>query len=399
MIFLEGRQGNCYTAQKRGVSCVRGLKRRDLGLVIGLMLFAFLLYRFDAVIGLIQALITIISPFIIGAVLALVINLPMGFIERRLGTFRENALLFKLRRGISLTLSVLLVLAVVAMLMVFIIPEVIVAVERLIEAVPGMLRDLEEWLSQSNMQIRSSLGLAEADESGVRDLFQRAYQLLIGGLSSTSGVVISAAQFVLNLVIGLVFAIYLLFSKERIKGQLSRLLTALLPPGPSAFVQRLVAMLVGSYSNFIGGQLLQSLISSALTIAVLALFGFPYAVLIGLITFVAGFIPVFGPYISGLLGLLLVFTADPSQAGWFLLAFLIVQQLTGSLIYPRIMSGAVAIPSIWVLVAVTLGGGMFGIAGMLLFIPLVAVIYQLTAEFVRRRERNRAKEGQGIDTL
>jgi len=378
---------------------VRGLKRRDLGLVIGLMLFAFLLYRFDAVIGLIQALITIISPFIIGAVLALVINLPMGFIERRLGTFRENALLFKLRRGISLTLSVLLVLAVVAMLMVFIIPEVIVAVERLIEAVPGMLRDLEEWLSQSNMQIRSSLGLAEADESGVRDLFQRAYQLLIGGLSSTSGVVISAAQFVLNLVIGLVFAIYLLFSKERIKGQLSRLLTALLPPGPSAFVQRLVAMLVGSYSNFIGGQLLQSLISSALTIAVLALFGFPYAVLIGLITFVAGFIPVFGPYISGLLGLLLVFTADPSQAGWFLLAFLIVQQLTGSLIYPRIMSGAVAIPSIWVLVAVTLGGGMFGIAGMLLFIPLVAVIYQLTAEFVRRRERNRAKEGQGIDTL
>jgi len=332
-------------------------------------------------------------------VLALVINLPMGFIERRLGTFRENALLFKLRRGISLTLSVLLVLAVVAMLMVFIIPEVIVAVERLIEAVPGMLRDLEEWLSQSNMQIRSSLGLAEADESGVRDLFQRAYQLLIGGLSSTSGVVISAAQFVLNLVIGLVFAIYLLFSKERIKGQLSRLLTALLPPGPSAFVQRLVAMLVGSYSNFIGGQLLQSLISSALTIAVLALFGFPYAVLIGLITFVAGFIPVFGPYISGLLGLLLVFTADPSQAGWFLLAFLIVQQLTGSLIYPRIMSGAVAIPSIWVLVAVTLGGGMFGIAGMLLFIPLVAVIYQLTAEFVRRRERNRAKEGQGIDTL
>ncbi|NLG57922.1 MAG: AI-2E family transporter [Clostridiales bacterium] len=378
---------------------MRGLKRRDLGLVIGLMLFAFLLYRFDAVIGLIQALITIISPFIIGAVLALVINLPMGFIERRLGTFRENALLFKLRRGISLTLSVLLVLAVVAMLMVFIIPEVIVAVERLIEAVPGMLRDLEEWLSQSNMQIRSSLGLAEADESGVRDLFQRAYQLLIGGLSSTSGVVISAAQFVLNLVIGLVFAIYLLFSKERIKGQLSRLLTALLPPGPSAFVQRLVAMLVGSYSNFIGGQLLQSLISSALTIAVLALFGFPYAVLIGLITFVAGFIPVFGPYISGLLGLLLVFTADPSQAGWFLLAFLIVQQLTGSLIYPRIMSGAVAIPSIWVLVAVTLGGGMFGIAGMLLFIPLVAVIYQLTAEFVRRRERNRAKEGQGIDTL
>ena len=127
--------------------------------------------------------------------------------------------------------------------------------------------------------------------------------------------------------------------------------------------------------------------------------GFPYAILIGLITFVASFIPVFGPYLSGLLGVLLVFTADPGQVGWFLLAYFIVQQLVGSVIYPRIMSGAIAIPSIWVLVAVTLGGGMFGIAGMLLFIPLVAVIYRLTAEHVHEREEKRAREESGIDPV
>ncbi len=378
---------------------MRSLSRKNLGYVIGLMLFAFVLYRFDAVIGLIKSLITIITPFIIGGVLALIINLPMGFIERWLITFRKTAVLQKLRRGISLTLSVLLVAAVVAMLLVFIIPEVVVAVERLIQAVPGILRDLEDWLSRSNVQIRNSLGLAEADESGVRDLFQRAYQFLIGGLSSSSGMVISAAQFVLNVVIGLVFAIYLLFSKERIKAQLSRFLTATLPPRADAFIQRFVHLLVRAYSNFIAGQMLQSLLSSALTAAVLAVFGFPYAILIGLITFVASFIPVFGPYVSGLLGLLLVFTASPAQAGWFVMAFFIVQQLVGSIIYPRIMSGAIAIPSIWVLVAVTLGGGMLGIAGMLLFIPLVAVIYRLTAEFVRGRERQKAKEEQAIDTL
>jgi len=285
------------------------------------------------------------------------------------------------------------------MLMVFIIPEVIVAVERLIAVVPSLLGDLEEWLSHSNMQIRNSLGLAETDESGVRDLFQRAYQFLIGGLSSSSGMVISAAQFVLNVGIGLVFAIYLLFSKERIRAQLSRLLTALLPPKADAFVQHILHLLLKAYSNFIGGQLLQSILSSALTMAALAVFGFPYAVLIGLITFVASFIPIFGPYISGILGLLLVFTADPGQAGWFLLAFLLVQQLVGSVVYPRIMSGAIAIPSIWVLVAVTLGGGMFGIAGMLLFIPLAAVIYRLTAEHVRRREHRRAEKEQHIDSV
>ncbi len=216
-----------------------------------------------------------------------------------------------------------------ALLLVFIIPEVMVAGETLIRAVPVILKELQDWLSSSNMQIRSSLGLVEADESGVRDLFQRAYQFLIGGLSSTSGMVISAAQFVLNLAIGLVFAIYLLFSKERIKNQLSRLLTASLPARADAFVQRVLQMLVEAYSNFIAGQLLLSLLSSAFTIGVLLLLGIPYAVLIGLITFVASFIPVFGPYISGLLGVLLIFTSDPKQVGWFLLAFFLVQ-LVGS---------------------------------------------------------------------
>lgn len=378
---------------------MRSLNRKNLGLIIGLMLFAFVLYRFDSVIRLLQTLLTIISPFIIGAVLALLINLPMGLIERNMAVLDRKPLLRRVKRGISLTLSLLLVLTVVALLLVFIIPEVMVAVEKLIRAVPVILKELQDWLSSSNMQIRSSLGLVEADESGVRDLFQRAYQFLIGGLSSTSGMVISAAQFVLNLAIGLVFAIYLLFSKERIKNQLSRLLTASLPARADAFVQRVLQMLVEAYSNFIAGQLLLSLLSSAFTIGVLLLLGIPYAVLIGLITFVASFIPVFGPYISGLLGVLLIFTSDPKQVGWFLLAFFLVQQLVGSVIYPRIMAGAIAIPSIWVLVAVTLGGGMFGIAGMLLFIPLVAVVYRLLVEFVKGREQKRSEEEQAIDTL
>lgn len=372
---------------------MRSLSKKKLATVMGLMLFAFLLYRFDAVIGLVKTLLIILNPFIIGALMALLINLPMRFIERHLKGLDHPPALKRVKRGISLTLSVLLVLAVVALLLVFIIPEVIVAVEKLVEAVPGVLRKAEDWLSQRNVQIRSSLGLAVADESEVRDIFQRAYQFLIGGLSQSSGMVISAAQFVLNLGIALVFAIYLLFSKERTKGQLSRLLTAALPPRAAAAIQRVIHMLVQAYSNFIGGQLLQSLLSSVFTAAVLLIFDFPYAILIGLITFVASFIPVFGPYLSGLLGVLLVATVDPAKAGWFLLAFFIVQQLVGSVIYPRIMAGAIAIPSIWVLVAVTLGGGLFGIAGMLMFIPPVAVIYRLTAEFVRKREE------KPVDTL
>jgi len=374
---LEGECG-------RGDWMRQGWARR-LPLVVGLMLLAFALYRFDAVVNLVRTFLAIVSPFIIGTFMALLINLPMRFLDRLPVFGSLGPKLSKVKRAMTLTLSLAIVLASIALLLVVIIPEIVTAVERLIRVIPGMLKDLETWLSDRNENIRTALGLAETDERDVRDLFQRAYQFLIGGLSATSGMVFSAAQTLLNLIVSLVFAIYLLFSKERIKSQLNRLIRAALPQKAGAFVQRLVRLLVQAYSNFLAGQCLQAFVSSLMTVAVMLLFGFPYAVLVGLITFVAAFIPIFGPFISGTLGTLLVLTADPGQTLWFLLAFFVVQQIAGSVVYPRIMSSAIDIPSIWVLVAVTLGGGVMGIPGMLLFIPLAAVAYRLTAEFVRGR--------------
>lgn len=361
--------------------------KRRLPIIIGLMLFAFALYRFDSLIDLMRALMSILSPFLIGFFMALLINLPMRFLDRALFFADKSPRLKSAKRALTLTLSLLFVLTVIAVLLVVIIPEVVTAVERLIQVIPGLLKDLETWLSERNANIRSSLGLVETNEDEVRNIFHSAYQFLIGGLSYSSGVVISAAQYLVNLIVALVFSIYLLFSKERITGQLNRFLRAALPRKVSAAAVKIIRMLITAYSNFLGGQCLQAFISSTLTVVVLLLFHFPYAVLIGLITFVAAFIPVFGPYISGLLGMLLVLTADPGQTLWFLLIFFIVQQVTGSVIYPRIMSNAIDIPSIWVLIAVTLGGGILGIPGMLIFIPLMAVVYHLAAEFVNNREK------------
>jgi predicted PurR-regulated permease PerM len=370
--------------------------KRRLPVIIGLMLLAFALYRFDSLIDLLRALMSILSPFLIGLFMALLINLPMRFLDRALVFADKNPRLKSVKRAITLTLSLLFVLAVIAVLLVVIIPEVVTAVERLIQVIPSLLKELETWLSERNANIRSSLGLVETSENEVRNIFLSAYQFLIGGLSYSSGVVVSAAQYLVNLIVALVFAIYLLFSKERITDQLSRFLRAALPYKANVASAKIIRMLITSYSNFLGGQCLQAFISSTSTVVILLLFGFPYAVLIGLITFVAAFIPVFGPYISGLLGMLLVLTADPGQTLWFLLIFFFVQQVTGSVIYPRIMSNAIDIPSIWILIAVTLGGGILGIPGMLIFIPLMAVAYHLVAEFVKNRETEREiKAGAG----
>lgn len=374
-------------------------KRRWLPLVIGLMLFAFGLYRLDAIITLVQAFIAIVSPFIIGLFMALIINLPMRKLDQAFVLMDRSESLRKLRRAITLTLSVLIVSVIISLLMVVIIPEIVAAVNRLISGIPSLLKELEIWLVERNTNIRESLGLIETDEREVRSIFQQAYQFLIGGLSYSSGMVISAAQHLLNLVVGLVFAIYLLFSKEQVKEQVTRLINAVFPANISTQALRVLNMLTKAYSNFLSGQLLQAFISSIMTGLVLMLFAFPYPVLIGLITFVAAFIPVFGPFISGILGMLLVLTEDPGQTLWFLLAFFIVQQIAGSVIYPRIMSTAIDIPSIWVLVAVTVGGGILGIPGMLLFIPLTAVLFHLTAEYVVKQERQKAEKGVPIDPM
>ncbi len=364
--------------------------KRRLPAIIGLMLFAFALYRFDMMMGIIGAFIAILSPFIIGTFMALLINLPMRFFDRVLVFGKGRPAMARAKRAFTLTLSLLIVLTVITLLLVVIIPDIAAALDQLIRFIPDLIRNLGTWLSERNENIRSALGIVQTNENEVRDLFQRAYSFLIGGLSASSGFVFSAAQRLFSLVISLVFAIYLLFNKERIRSQFSRLMHAVLPEKTDAFVQRLVRLLLTAYSNFLAGQCLQAFLSSALTVLVLLLLGVPYAVLIGLITFVTAFIPVLGPYISGLLGVLLILAADPSKALLFLLVYFIVQQISGSVIYPRIMSGAIDIPSIWVLVAVALGGGIMGIAGMILFIPLVSVAYRLIAEHVINREKQSA---------
>lgn len=352
--------------------------------IVLLMLFGFFLYRIDLFWGLMSRFLSIVTAFIVGGLTALVINLPMRFLERRL-RFVSSGPARHIRRAVCLSIATLFVLAVITLLLVVIIPEVLIAVESLINRIPGLLQQLEDWLATYNTNIRALLGVSEANEASVRDLFQRASNFLLGGINYSSTVFISAAQMIVNLVVGLVFAVYLLYSKERIKNQVRSLITAYLPERFVPGTLRFLHMMIATYSGFIGGQCVQSLISGLLIWLFMLIFGFPYPVLIALITFVCAFIPVFGPYIAGAFGALLILTVAPQQALWFLLMYFIIQQLEASLVYPRILSSAIDIPSIWVLVAVTLGGGIMGIAGMLLFIPFAAVLYQLLVADTERR--------------
>lgn len=369
---------------------------KNIRTIVLLMLLAFFLYRIDLFYNLLKSLIGIMMTFIIGLLMALLINQPMRYMERRFTLLWKAPILRRYRRGVCLAISVVLVIAVLSLFFVVIVPETVVVLDTLIRRIPEAFDRLDQWLANYNVSLRQLLGMSDSSESSIRDFTQRAGSFLLAGLTQSSNVVFSAAQLVINSLVGLVFAIYLLYSKERIRGQGTALITAYLPPRHGVAVQKVLGLLISTYSRFLTGQVLQAIVSASLIWVCMKLFRFPFEMFVALITFLCAFIPIFGPYIAAVLSALMIFSAVPDKTLYFLLMYLVVQQMESSFIYPRILSNAIDMPSVWVLVAVTLGGGIMGIAGMLFLIPLFAVIYRLLAEDTRRRnERAQGEAAHG----
>ena len=368
------------------------LSKKNIKVIMLLLLFTFSVFRFDVVSKIITDIFFILTPFLLGVVIVLVVNLPMSFMENKLRFFQRSKFLLKVRRPICLTVSLLLVLAVIVALFVVIIPEVTRAIERLIAVIPGALKSLVDWISEQSVKLHSNIEFIELpSQSDVRRYFDDAVQFILGGIGSSTVIISSAASVFMDVIIGLVFAVYLLYSKEKIRVGFKTITGTYLKPKVALKVQKLAKISIKTFSDFMGGQIIQSIVSALLTWIILAVFQIPYSTLIAMLVFITAFIPLFGPYISGVAGAILIFSIDGGLVPWFLLLFLIIQQISGSVIYPRIMRNAINLPSIWVLVSATVGGGLMGIVGMLFFVPLVAILYQLVLEDIAERKSHKKK--------
>ena len=224
----------------------------------------------------------------------------------------------------------------------------------------------------------------------------QALAALRSGVGGTVSLVAGAASSIANLLIALVFAGYLLLGKERLAGQLGRVAHAYLSPEWEARVRYVVSVFDQTFHRFIVGQCLEAVVLGTLCALGMALLGFPYAVMTGTVVGATALIPVVGAYIGGAVGFLLVLTDSPVQALLFVVFLVVLQQLEGDLIYPRVVGSSIGLPGVWVLAAVTVGGGVGGILGMLLGVPTAASLYRLLAHDVARREeaaRNEAASG------
>ena len=210
-----------------------------------------------------------------------------------------------------------------------------------------------------------------------------------GVVSSGVGIFSGIVSGVVTFVIAFTFSIYVLFQKERLARQAKQILYAVFPEKATEKILSVAALSNQVFSSFLSGQCVEAVILGTLFVITMSILGMPYAMLTGIVIAITALIPIFGAFIGCVIGMLLIVMVDPVQAVWFLVLFLVLQQIEGNLIYPHVVGSSVGLPSIWVLVAVTVGGNMFGILGILVFIPLCSVLYALFAMFVKKRLRER----------
>lgn len=335
-------------------------------------------------------LMRIVFPFILGGAMAFILNIPMHFLEGRLFAKAKKK---KLVRPVSLVLSILFVVAILQIVLVVVIPEIAATFASISKNIEAFLPKLEQWLTEAFPDSEQLEMWIDSLEFNWDKILQSAVNFLKNGagnvLSSTVTVAKTVINSLMNFFVGFVFACYILLQKEKLSVQVKKVLYAFLPRHAVEKTLQVAALSYKTFSNFVTGQCLEAVILGTMFFVSMSVLRFPYALLVGLLIAFTALIPIFGAFIGCVLGTFLILVSNPVQAIGFVILFFVLQQVEGNLIYPHVVGGSVGLPSIWVLVAVTVGGSLMGVVGMLIFIPLSSVLYALFKGWVHKRLEDR----------
>ena len=333
----------------------------------------------------------ILKPFILGGALAFILNLPLSFLEKKV--FRNlKGRGEKFKRPLSIFLSLVFVLLLILILLLTVVPEVISAFESIISSIPSLVTRVESWSNDVLTPVlKNNPELLKSLETNWDSLLSKSLSFLKDGLSALLSSTLVAANSLISsitsFVVALIFAIYVLGDKERMERQFRSLLKAYTSKETEKYVLHVFSVLHRSFSSFISGQCLEAVILGSIFILVLSILRFPYSVMIGVVVMFSALLPIVGAFIACFFGAFIILLSSPVKALYFVVIFLIIQQLENNLIYPRVVGSSVGLPALWVFFAVTLGGALFGVLGMLFFIPVFSAVFVLLKEDVGRRIR------------
>jgi predicted PurR-regulated permease PerM len=371
------------------------LKSKELRAGIIYITFAFflvwVLMNQAVILAGLKLVLSILSPFILGLAIAFVFNAPMKHIERFL--FVKPGVIIQvpkvLHRTIAYLITLILITGVVSGILFMVIPDLTKTIVDFINAVPQAVNDLEAWV-MSQISLDTELGQwlesINFDFATVKaNIITFAQDTVRSWFSASFNLVTGVFNTFISLFLAFVFSIYVLVSKERLQKQADMVAKAYLNPKQHNSLWRVARLANDIFSSFVFGQTVEALIVGVLFFVVLSLLNFPYVLLISTIIAFFSLIPVVGSMIAMTIGMILVATVDPIQALWFFVVYQVVQQLEGNFIYPHVVGKGVGLPAMWVLFAITVGGSLWGVVGILLSIPTLSLMYVLFKEHVKER--------------
>ncbi|MDO5100692.1 MAG: AI-2E family transporter [Eubacteriales bacterium] len=358
-----------------------------LSLCLIVILMVWGIYNISQVWGAVRAMGQVLFPFILGGAMAFILNCPMRFFERVLKHFVDGR--DKLIRFISMFLSYLLVVGVIYFTVVMVLPQLIETITVLTNYIPDSISKLVDWLTQTfqdNPQISETVQSMESEwinvaKSALTVLKDGTQNLLI----SVIGVAGQLIAVFINFLIAFVFSIYLLLQKEKLLRHGDMLLQAAFSKKHYDRIRHILKLTNRVFASFVSGQCIEAVIFGTLCYIGMSLASIPYALTIAVVLALTALIPILGAYIGMATGVLLIVVTDPMKALIFVIVIVVIQQLEGNLIYPKVVGTSVGLPGVWVLVAVTVGGNIGGLAGMLVSVPVASVLYALTREWVYKR--------------
>lgn len=365
--------------------------KKYAGLLTGLFLLYLCIRYWDGAVELFSLALSAALPLLIGCVIAYILNILMSFFERHYFPKTRSNVVQKSKRIACMFLAFVSLIGIIALIIGIVVPELTNCVKHLFAKVPVFVENCLNMLEQDENLAEYAFALESylpTDWSSWEDKLMNGAQALLNGfggvMSSVVSVVSSVFSGIVTMLVALIFSIYLLLDKERIISQVKRLISTYIPNGDKKIFY-VLHTLNDSFHRFIVGQCTEAVVLGVLCMIGMAAFRFPYAVMIGVLIGFTALIPVAGAYIGAGVGAFMILTESPVQAVLFLIFIVVLQQVEGNLIYPKVVGNSIGLPGIWVLAAITIGGGLMGVMGMLLAVPIVATIYRLLQVDVRKR--------------
>lgn len=369
--------------------------------IVVICLVIYLALRYLNMVGTaVSFLANLLEPLIIGCILALVLNVPMRPIEKKLfpDTYRPG--LQRLRRPLAILISILAVTGLFIFVVCLIVPELIRSLYVIGEGLVQLANGLAEWGDETALSDTMLGSILETLGLDFSSLQHKVAELVTTSgpelMTSLADMISNIGSAIFNFVVGLVFSIYILYSKEHLKKQAKRLIHAWIPSRAADVTIHVADVASSTFRSFVAGQTIEALILGTMCMVGMMILRIPYASMIGALVGVTALIPIFGALIGALIGAVMILSVDPFKAMVFVIFLLILQQVEGNVIYPKVVGSKIGLPGMWVLAAVTIGGGLGGVLGLFLGVPAFSVLYTLINEAtdlrVREQEREKEKE-------